>query len=126
MYRTLVLLAALWPSLVLACKPTPEWMALSSEERVKRLYNKATVVAHVRVLRSLQSDADVVVLESFKGPKSFGTIRADMTSCGGPLPAGSEFVLFSDDDRVASSLNTLSDNEASKALPLLRRLASSR
>ena len=77
----------LWVALVLAahtahaCRPSPEWMALPVEERVKRLYEEASFVAHIRIERVSSQDFQVSVIESFKGSKMLNAVGIDFTSC---------------------------------------------
>ena len=117
----------LWATLIMvapasqACRPSPEWIALSVEERVKRLYEEASLVAHIRIVRILPQDLEVTVIESFKGSKSFKTVGIDPTSCRVSLQEGEEAVVFLDEHRRPDLLNTVRGDDIRRGLTVLRK-----
>lgn len=111
----------------LACKPSMEFLAFSIPQRAKWLYERANLVAHVRVTSVAAEPARPPValvepIEVYKGAR-LTSISTDMSTCGFELKEGQEFIAFLHGDGGTLRWHfTIPKNEMETAVPTLRQL----
>ncbi len=109
----------------MACSVTPEFGRLSVTERAKWLYDRAPVVARVRVKEISSSRphvAHVETIESFKGPP-LTAVYEDFSTCGFQIKKDQDFIAFLPKDGAALSVHSMiPSQEYEKVIPVLRSL----
>ena len=109
-----------------ACTPALGYAPPTLEQRYERAY----IVALVRVKAKNESErgvtAQVEVVKSFKGPVSFNTVSTTGSTCGMRLWIGEQSIVFLDTKHFGMGTDSLLEGDIAKALPVLRRLKSSK